>query len=76
MVAALNGTIRGQTVVLDGEVPSKYDGAEVRVYVSEPEDMTVEERIAALDALCGKGGKCFPEDATAYIRSMRDNDCF
>ena len=38
------------------------------------EDMTVEERINALKALSGKGGRCFPVDATAYIRSLRDND--
>lgn len=76
MLATLNGTIRGQTVVLDREIPAEYDGAEVRVYVREPEEMTAEERIAALTALRGKGGRCFPDDATAFIRSMRDNDRF
>ena len=75
-LAELTGTIRGQTVVLDREVPEKYDGAEVKVYVRDAAEMTVEERIAELTALRGKGGKCFPEDATAFIRSMRDNDRF
>ena len=75
-MTALSGKICGQTVVLDGEVPERYEGAAVQVYLHEPAKMSVEERIAALDALCGKGGKCFPEDATAFIRSMRDNDRF
>ncbi len=74
MIAALNGTIHGQTVVLDHTIPQEYDGASVSVYIDVPSEMSKEERIAALKILSGRNGRIFPSDVNSYIRSIRDDN--
>ena len=77
MTATLSGKIQNQQIILDSPIPQEYNGAAVSIRVSKNQaEMSVEERIKALEALCGRGGRVFPDDATAYIREMRDNDRF
>ena len=73
MLTAVSGYYNGQQIVMDEEINLR-DGQRVIITILEPESVSQKDKRVSLKKYVGRGEKMFVNDASEYVKGLREDD--
>lgn len=73
MLTAVSGYYNGQQIVMDEKINLR-DGQRVIITILEPESVSRKDKRVSLKKYVGRGEKMFDNDASEYVKGLREDD--